>query len=260
MCLIAFAWQPDSPLPLRLIANRDEFHARPAAALSSWPDAPHIVGGRDLEAGGTWLAVNRQGRVAALTNVRDPLMATPLAAPSRGALVRQALECKNPSAWLQTLAENGAQRYAGFNLLVGDQHALWHLHRGRLSTHLQRVTPGVHGLSNADLDTPWPKLTHVCQRLSENLNEDLQDHWPDRVKQAIQNTRTAPLERLPDTGIELILEQQLSAAFILGETYGTRATTWLSLHGGEYITITEESFGPSGTHLGEIRLKVPINA
>ncbi len=142
MCLISFAWQPGTPMPLRLMGNRDEFHARPTAPLGEWQDNPAIVGGRDLEAGGSWLAAKRGGVVAALTNVRDPQLGTPPGAPSRGELVADALQCSDIKAWLTALSQGEAMRYAGFNLLVATPQRLWHLHRSRGRLALTEVAPG----------------------------------------------------------------------------------------------------------------------
>jgi len=254
MCLLAFDWQPHTLTPLRLIGNRDEFHDRPTQALHAWKDAP-IIGGRDLQAGGSWLAVNRYtSRVATLTNVRDPCLITPPGAPSRGELIRQALVCPNPEDWLEQLRHN-AQHYAGFNLLVATPHTLWHMHRGREKTTLGRVAEGIHVLSNADLNTPWPKAL----KLQAAMHADRQTpstHWPQAALSAIQQSQEAPPEALPDTGIEPALEKKLSAAFIVGEGYGTRATTWLTCYQDGSTSITEQSFGPMATPRGEVTLKV----
>ncbi|MBE0464434.1 NRDE family protein [Halomonas colorata] len=252
MCLMAFAWHPGTELPLRLAGNRDERHARPTAALHHWVDNPSILGGRDLEAGGSWLAGIKGGRVAALTNVRDMALITPTEAPSRGELVANALQCDDIDQWLTDLAQQKADRYAGFNLLVATPHRLWHLHRGRNGVTLSDVPPGVHGLSNADLNSPWPKL----QSVREALEQSSLDSWRGGVGHALHNSQQAPDALLPDTGVELALERQLSAAFIIGETYGTRATTWLTLdHQGD-IVITEQRFGPQGRFEGETTLGV----
>lgn len=247
MCLIAFDHRPGTAVPLRLVANRDEFHARPAAALAAWDDAPAIVGGRDLEAGGSWLAVHRDGRFAAVTNVRDPALAVDADAPSRGALVRRALECEDLAGWLDALAAGEALRHAGFNLLAGDGQGLWHLHRGRERLRLRRVSPGLHGLSNAELDTPWPKLIAARQGLATGLHRG---DWPQGALAALGDPREAEDGQLPDTGVGLELERRLSAAFILGRDYGTRATTWLEWRADGRLTIGERRFGPRGTPLG----------
>ncbi|WP_346799042.1 NRDE family protein [Halomonas sp. Bachu 37] len=256
MCLIAFSWQPGDATPLRLIANRDELHARPAAPLATWSDAPHLVGGRDLEAGGTWLAVNRNGRIAALTNVRDPSLIMPATTPSRGALVREALEHPHLKQWLHELADGAALQYAGFNLLVREANQLWHLYRGRERTHLSRVTPGIHGLSNADLDTAWPKLIRARQALSR----DNVSGWPCASLDAMHDVRTASPQALPDTGVGKELELRLSAAFILGEVYGTRATTWLSLTADGKLSISEQRFAEQGRANGETHLELQVPA
>lgn len=252
MCLLAFDWQPQTLTPLRLIGNRDEFHARPTQPLHCWNDTP-ILGGRDLQAGGSWLAVNRySGRVATLTNVRDPHLVTPAAAPSRGELIREALTCSNLEDWLEQLRHD-AHRYAGFNLLIATSDTLWHMHREREKITLERVSKGIHVLSNADLDTPWPKALNL-QAAMQADRQIPQAHWPQVALKAIQHSQEAPLEDVPDTGIEPALEKKLSAAFIVGEDYGTRATTWLTCHQGGSISITEQSFGPMAAPMGEVTL------
>lgn len=253
MCLITFAWQPGSPVPLRLMGNRDEFHARPTASLDYWQDDSDIAGGRDLEAGGSWLAVKRGGIVAALTNVRDPQLTLPPGTPSRGHLVADALQCGDIEAWLTALSQGEALRYAGFNLLVATPNRLWHLHRGRDHLVLKEVAPGVHGLSNADLNSPWPKLIQVRNALEQSFLLE----WPNSVKEAMQNPQEAANEELPDTGVGFELERQLSAAFIVGEHYGTRATSWLTLDHAGNIEITEQSFGPLGRFESETTLAIP---
>ncbi|WNK21128.1 NRDE family protein [Halomonas piscis] len=250
MCLIGFDWQPGAPVPLRLIANRDEFHARPAAPLHRWApeNAPGVtlLGGRDERAGGTWLAANAFGTVAALTNVRDPRDATPAGAPSRGELVCRALACRDLPAWLETLAAT-AHRYAGFNLLVATPERLWHLHRSRERTALTRVAPGIHGVSNADLNTPWPKTRALCRVMEEARQSE---EFPGPTLAAIQDDRRADDAALPETGVGLELERELSAAFIRGPAYGTRATTWLTLGRHGRVSMTEQRFGAEGVLAG----------
>tara|TARA_R110002049_G_C9154330_1_gene560547 strand:+ start:1636 stop:2436 length:801 start_codon:yes stop_codon:yes gene_type:complete len=261
MCLISFAWQPGTPTPLRLMGNRDEFHVRPTAPLAQWKDNPAIIGGRDLEAGGSWLAAKRGGVVAALTNVRDLQLSVPPGAPSRGELVANALKCDDINAWLTELGQGGALRYAGFNLLVATPQQMWHLHRGRDRLALSEVAPGVHGLSNADLNSPWPKLLHVRSALEDTLfQEGPVQAWPHIVQCAMQNPQEAAVEELPDTGVGLELERQLSAAFIVGERYGTRATSWLTLDAQGNIDISEQRFGPLGRFEGETTLALPSDS
>lgn len=257
MCLIAFEYRPGAAIPLRLVANRDEFHQRPAAALGRWQDAPNIVGGRDLEAGGSWLALHQRGRFAAVTNVRDPLLETSATAPSRGNLVREALECPNLDAWLRQLAAGEGWRYAGFNLLAGDGERLWHLHRGRDRLLLNAVTPGLHGLSNASLDTPWPKLIAARQGLATALRRN----WPEDALNALSDRHMAADSQLPETGVGLELERRLSPPFIIGEQYGTRATTWLTWQAESgVIELGERRFGPQGEVLGVNHERIVLQA
>nr|WP_298250892.1 NRDE family protein [uncultured Halomonas sp.] len=253
MCLIAFDHRPDSAWPLRLVANRDEFHARPTAGLAAWGDAPEILGGRDLEAGGTWLAVHRGGRFAAVTNVREPRLRVPDGAPSRGGLVHDALTHPELESWLARLERGEALRYAGFNLLVGDGERLWHLHRGLEGAVLREVPPGLHGLSNATLDTPWPKLVEARRGLGAALRHG---HWPTDALAAMADPHPADDACLPDTGVGLELERFLSSSFIIGEQYGTRAMTSVGWHASGRIEISEKRFGPGGAANGETRLTV----
>jgi uncharacterized protein with NRDE domain len=248
MCLIAFDHHPGGEWPLRLVANRDEFHVRPTAPLAVWQDAPEIIGGRDLEAGGSWLAVHRRGRLAAVTNVRDPRLKVAADAPSRGALVRDALTCPDLPAWLDRLATGEAERYAGFNLLAGDGQRLWHLHRGLDGIALREVTPGLHGLSNASLNSPWPKLIGARQGLGASLKHG---RWPEDALAAMADPHPADDDQLPETGVGLAMERMLSSPFIVGEHYGTRAMTWVSWHASGRIEIGERRFGPEGVALGE---------
>lgn len=246
MCLIVFDWQPESAVKLRLAANRDEFHARPAEPLHRWPDAG-LTGGRDLVGGGTWLAAT-PARVAALTNVRDGLAPMLPDAPSRGQLVRQALETDDLTKWLKNLAEGDAESYAGFNLLVMAEDRLWALHRSRHETRWQLVAPGLHGLSNATLDTPWPKLVRARDALRRSLHAP---DWRARMWSAMRDVRPAPDDELPDTGIGRDRERFLSPPFIEGQEYGTRATTLVTVT-AEDTTLKERRFGPGGEPMGKV--------
>nr|WP_299242624.1 NRDE family protein [uncultured Halomonas sp.] len=261
MCLIVFDWQPGTRVPLRMAANRDEFHARPTAVLQRWDDAPDILGGRDLRAGGTWLAAHCRGRLAAVTNVRAPEFEAPMNAASRGELVRQALECDTLEGWLEELAQNQAHRHAGFNLLASDGKGLWHLHHGPSGTGLEKIAPGVHGLSNASLDTPWPKLLSTRAGFAEVVSENLDEaSFATKAWSLLSDDRPAEDARLPATGVDLALERFLSAPFIVGEEYGTRASTWVSWQADGNLAIGERSFGPCGRLFDErqYRHEMPI--
>jgi uncharacterized protein with NRDE domain len=167
MCLILIAHGAHPEFPLVIAANRDEYYERPTAGAAFWHDHPHILAGRDLECMGTWLGVTRGGRFAALTNFRDP-RERKTDAPSRGRLVSDFLVTdNNPREYLKDVSRQ-AQRYNGFNLLVGDLDGVFYL--SSREARVQELSPGIHGLSNHLLDTPWPKVARGKQRLQAALS------------------------------------------------------------------------------------------
>lgn len=246
MCLIALAWRPGHAQPLLVAANRDEFYARPSQALAEWPQSPGLFAGRDLQAGGTWLGVGRGGRFAALTNIRD--LSLPQGERSRGELPAAFLTSDlSTEDFLEQLRVE-RQHYSGFNLLLGDGQQLCHFNSR--SGHTTLLSPGVHGLSNADLNTPWPKL----QRLTQALHNALPDAQPDRLLHLLADPTPAADADLPDTGIGLASERLLSSIFIASPAYGTRASTALIVNADGSRHLYERSFGPEGSLLGEVEL------
>ena len=246
MCLIVFAWRPQSATVLRLAANRDEFYARPSAALSQWSDAPGVFAGRDLEAGGTWLGVTAQGRFAALTNIRDPRQK--VGPRSRGELTADYLLSQiSPAAYLDRLMPR-ATDYAGFNLLVGDTQQLWHFNSRE--GQARQLESGLYGMSNANLNTPWPKLLRARDALGERI-----DSMDEDVLELLTDSSQPADHLLPETGVGLATERLLSSVFIASATYGTRASTVLNLGQNGDWSITERSFGPLGAPLGEVTLR-----
>lgn len=247
MCLIVFAWRPGQPQPLLLAANRDEFYARPSLPLAEWHDAPGLFAGRDLQAGGTWLGMSARGRFAALTNVRDP--GQPPGQRSRGELATDFLRGQaTPQAYLQQVAAR-ATEYAGFNLLLGDAHQLWHYNPR--DGQPRRLEAGLYGLSNASLDSPWPKLQRARAALQDCL------HAPDsrRLLELLADTTQPPEHLLPDTGVGPELERLLATVFIASADYGTRASSALLLNADGSWEFCERSFGAHGVPLGEVRLR-----
>lgn len=252
MCLIAFAWNAHPRWRLLLAGNRDEFHARPSAALARWDDAP-ITGGRDLEAGGTWLGVTDSGRCCVVTNVRDPR--DPQLGASRGLLATDYLNghADAPAHAQQLLPSAGD--YRPFNLLTFDSDAAFYI-GNRPEPRAQPITPGVHGLSNADFNTPWPKTRALMQRLQHWIGTgDDMNFVP--LFAALADEQVAPDVQLPDTGIGLERERWLSAAFIRGEAYGTRASTVVAIGHDGHRVIVERRFGPNGHFTGETMLHFP---
>lgn len=248
MCLIVFAWRPTHALPLIVAANRDEFHGRPSQPLGHWEDAPHIVAGRDLQAGGTWMGVGTAGRFAALTNIRAP--ESPLGSRSRGELPERFLRGQlSPEAYLAELAGN-LRHYSGFNLLVGDARELWYLnsHTGLP----EQLSAGVYGLSNAALNSPWPKLVRARSALQQCLNAPEADD----LLRLLSDAEPAADADLPSTGVPYEWEKRLSSVFIASADYGTRASTALIRHADGSAQIVEHRFGPAGA-LGESRISLP---
>lgn len=247
MCLITFSWQPHSTTPLLLVGNRDEFHARPTAAAQAWVDTPQVFGGRDLSQGGGWLAVSTRNRLAAVTNVRRMVPPDP-AAPSRGALVADFLRSTASAADYAAQLRAQAERYAGFNLLLYDGDTLLHL-TNQPQFMAQAVTPGVHGLSNATLDTPWPKLQRVTAGLSHWLHRDVRDD--EALFGLFADACPADDAQLPDTGVGLENERLLSSPFILSPHYGTRCSSIVAFSAQGPQTFIERRFAPDGTISGE---------
>ena len=245
MCLIAFAWNAHPRWRLLLAGNRDEFHARPSAALARWSDQP-IIGGRDLEAGGTWLGVTDAGRCAVVTNVREP--GAPQQGVSRGMLVSDFLAIDADAATHAAALGQRAGDYRPFNLLTFDARSAFYL-GNRPTPSVQRVDDGVHGLSNADFNTPWPKTRVLMERLQAWI--DAGETAFDPLFNALADETVAADLGLPRTGIGIELERSLSSAFIRGERYGTRASTVVAIgHSGGGVII-ERRFGPGGRFEGQ---------
>ena len=248
MCLIVFAWRPGHAQPLILAANRDEFYARPSLPLAQWPEAPQVYAGRDLEAGGTWLGVGADGRFAALTNIRDPHQ--PPARKSRGELVARFLGGESLIDDYLSDVTARAPDYAGFNLLVGNAHELWHFNSG--STEAVMLQAGIYGVSNAGLDTPWPKLLKARTALESVLG----DPQPEALLALLSDAQTAAFAELPDTGVGSATEALLSSVFIASPSYGTRASTALIVQADGTRHLVERSFGPYGGRLGQVEISV----
>jgi len=255
MCLIALSWQAHPRFELALVANRDEFHGRPTTPAAPAADDPAVFGGRDALQGGGWLQVHRAGRLAAVTNVRvGPPRA--MAPRSRGALVHDVV--RDPGAARASLPAQAAD-YGPFNLLAWDGATL-EFAGNHPGFHRTKVAPGLHALSNADLDTPWPKVRLAQDALARWLDDpavargasDGEAPDVDALFAALADVRTAVDAHLPDTGVGLELERRLSAPFILGDAYGTRCSTVVLVDAGA-IHFHERRFGPGGTYAGQVR-------
>jgi uncharacterized protein with NRDE domain len=228
MCVVVFRWQPDSDSPLILAANRDEFFARPTQPMHWWNDAD-ILAGRDLQSGGTWLGVTRSGRFALVTNVRDPLLRK-ANAPSRGLLVSSFLSSdQSAESFIASLADN-AHLYEGFNLLCGElvdrserARNLWFLNS--CECEASAVMSGVHTLSNASLNTAWPKTERIKTAFTRALDIENADAQDTAFNALLTDATPADESELPNTGVPLDWERALSSVFIRHGDYGTRAST-----------------------------------
>jgi uncharacterized protein with NRDE domain len=253
VCLIALAHRVHPEFPLVVAANRDEFYARPTAQAAFWDDRPAILAGRDLECMGTWLGVTTTGRFAAVTNFRDPAD-TRTSAESRGTLVSRFLESAEPAASYIAEVTRNAEAYRGFNLLACDGKDLYSYSNREGSP--QRLGPGIYGLSNHLLDTPWPKVRLARERLAEAL-----DPAPstEPLFALLSHTDFPDDEDLPQTGVGRERERMLSAARIVSETYGTRCSTVFLQRADRTGSFAERTFGPQGAEQETVRYEFQLD-
>ncbi len=245
MCLVTLAFQYHPNYPLIVVANRDEFFDRPTDAAAFWSDAPSILAGRDLEAGGTWFGVDRQGRWATVTNARGGSV---YAAKSRGTLPTDFLLSEGPIDEHFNALVEAADEYSGFNLLAGSTEDLMYCNNA--SGQAQRLQPGVYTLSNDVLDTPWPKSELARSNLYAALQAPVLK--ASDLLAVLGSRQTFPDHQLPDTGLGLDMERTLSSPFIKGTSYGTRCTTVLMMDRDGKTTFVEQSF-QRGKPLGSPR-------
>ncbi len=240
MCLIISAFKHHRDYPLIIAANRDEFYDRPTAPAAFWDDYPDILGGRDLKEGGTWLGLHRSGRLAAITNYRDPRRQKP-GAPSRGKLVRSFLAGgTDPSSYLDAVRPQAA-RYNGFTLLLGTADALSCY--SNISGDERFIEPGIHGLSNHLIDTPWPKVQRGIERLEQILSTGPHPS-PETILDMLEEQNHPPDHLLPDTGIGLEWERVLSPLFVASPFYGTCSSTVVLVHRNGTVLFVERDQRP----------------
>ncbi len=241
MCLILFAYKAHPRYSLIVAANRDEFYNRPTRRLDFWPEAPRLLAGQDLEQGGTWLGSTRTGRFAAVTNVREGFSQGHTRLLSRGRLPLDYLLGDQPALDYLAALEPQAHLYAGYNLLLGDLDGLYY-GSNRNQQQPQPLSPGVYGLSNATLDSPWPKVAQGTQALQQLINSD--NISAEALFRLLQQRDIPADDQLPDTGIGLEWERRLGARFIESNAYGTRSSLiMLGEHDGSY-QIHEQSYTP----------------
>jgi uncharacterized protein with NRDE domain len=236
MCLINFQYKNHPKYKLVLAANRDEFYKRPTQRAHFWKDEPRLLAGRDLMQMGTWLGVTKTGRIAALTNFRDP--SRPEANKiSRGAIVRDFLSTDmEPRLFLESLIP---ENYTGFNILAGDLDHLYYYNN--IENRIAEIEPGIHGLSNHLLNTPWPKVIKGKNYLERYLSEH-EKADPDELFGFLADSEQANDSALPQTGVGLEFERMLSSMFIKTPEYGTRSATVVLIDYDHHVTFVERVY------------------
>jgi uncharacterized protein with NRDE domain len=237
MCLIFLSVDSHPIYKLIVAANRDEFYNRQTAPVHFWEDQPSILGGRDLEASGTWMAMSKKGKISMVTNYRDPVNINPKA-PSRGQLVSDYLSNGDkPEEYLNDISNNG-KSYNGFNLIVGSPSELFYYSNYKRS--IEKIEPGLHGLSNHLLNTPWPKIEHGLEKMKNAMSDSIVD--PSKLFDVLYDSQVAPDEKLPDTGVGLERERMLSSMFIKSPNYGTRCSTVVMVNKKNEVVYSERVY------------------
>lgn len=248
MCVIAFAYKMPGLGQLVLLANRDEFYNRPSAPLDWWQEYPNTLGGKDLVSGGSWLMVDGRGRFAAVTNIRNGMPGK--GNRSRGELVQRFVSGNDDALAFADWLKNEYPHYGPFNLIFGQTSDLFHFHSQ--GAKLSRITPGIHSMSNATLDTHWYKseqLTEHLKQLSRPPSEEMAYQW-------LADPTPAPQERLPNTGIGSAMEKMLSPIFIRSRDYGTRSSLLLTVSSRGDVVFGERSWGLAGQETGRRRYTI----
>lgn len=260
MCLLVLAWRCHPRYRVVVAANRDEYHARAAAPLGPWADLPGVAGGRDLQAGGAWFAMDATRRFGIVTNFRE-FGRRRRSAPSRGGLIPAYLAgSSRPDESLRAL-ETDAPGYAGFNLLLADRDSLWYA-SNRADVFARALPPGIYGLSNEFLDTPWPKLVRVRERFAALLTSPVaenRDSLATHLFALLADRETAPAHSLPPGDLSPEWARKLSAPFVLDPEYGTRCSTVLTAD-DEQMTLVERRFDAEGRVSGQSDHRLPAES
>ncbi|MCF8276670.1 MAG: NRDE family protein [Flavobacteriales bacterium] len=252
MCLCLFAINESEEFPFVLIANRDEFRKRPAAKADFWNDHPEVLAGRDLEGMGTWLGTNKAGKIAFLTNYRHPDFFN-RKGPTRGTLVSNFLiGSEDAESYLKSIENTEA--YNGFNLIVGTAKKLFYY--SNVENEIKAITSGIHGLSNAFLNTSWPKVDDGKAKLKAATETNALDS--DSLFSILHDSSFAKTEELPQTGVGLELEKVLSAKFINTPDYGTVCSTVIKIDRNGTCFFKEKSFDAEGKEVGKVGFELPI--
>jgi uncharacterized protein with NRDE domain len=237
MCLILFAYNVHPSYRLILAANRDEFYERPSLPADFWEDQQNVLAGRDLKEGGTWLGITKEGKFAAVTNYRDP-SAFKSNAPSRGKLVSRYLIGKQSAGGYLEKVSSQADKYNGFNLLISDDNDLFVFSS---NGEKQKLNPGIYGLSNHNLNTPWPKVSRGKRLLKSTLDQKGSE-LKETLFAVLADRHIPPDSKLPKTGVGLEWERILSSMFITSPDYGTRSSTIILIGKNRCVRFVEKVF------------------
>lgn len=245
MCLLLIGFQAHSDFKLIVGQNRDEFYDRPASGATFWNSEPELLAGKDLKTGGTWLGITKGGRIAAITNYREPFDHCK-DAPSRGILVRDYLLSDRTPSEHMTILRDAAHHHNGFNLIFGDQDGLYYY--SNKGDKGRSLSPGLYGLSNHFLDSQWPKVRKGKKALADILSREKKPD-PEKLFEILTDRSSPDDQALPVTGVGLEWERILSPIFVSSDTYGTRCSTVILIDYQGNVTFVERSFTPSSYHL-----------
>ena len=254
MCLIVFANNVHPKYKLIFAANRDEFYNRPSEQAEFWKEYPDLLAGKDLQAGGTWMGITKQGKFAAITNFRD-LKNHTNDAPSRGNLTLDFLINDDSPVEYYNKLKPDLNDFNGFNLLLGNVDELFYF--SNKTEGLQKLQTGIHGISNAILNTPWPKVERSKRHLESLIQQEDINAW--EVIAILKDTSIAKDEELPDTGVGLDLERMLSPVFIKSEKYGTRCSSVVMVDKENNVKFVEKFFFDGIGHFSNKEYKFTIN-
>lgn len=251
MCILFLAINQHEKYPLVILANRDEFQERPTTSARFWKEYPELLAGRDEKEGGTWLGITKKGKISALTNYRDiPLHKE--GRESRGLLVKDFLTSEISTLTYLDLLISKRESYNPYNILIGNQKELYVYNN--VSNESQKLTEGFHGLSNAYLNSPWPKVSRGIEHLKEYiLSSELKK---EELFSIMKDETKAPDELLPNTGVGLEKERFLSSIFIQNPVYGTRSTAILLFDRQNTVSFYERSYSPTGDITNEFEVRI----
>lgn len=237
MCLIFLSLNNHPNYKVIVAGNRDEFYQRKTAPAQFWEDHPTLLAGRDLEAGGTWMGISKQGKISMVTNYRD-LKNLKSVAPSRGHLVSDfLLNGVKPDEYLNSIVPRGDE-FNGFNLIVGNADELYYY--SNYTGTVEKIPEGLHGLSNHLLNTAWPKVERGKQKLQPILKSNTID--PAKLFEVLYDDQIASDDQLPDTGVGLERERSLSSMFIKSPGYGSRCSTVILIDRNNKVSFSERVY------------------